>query len=81
MNKKIFVIILALSIVATYGATFIDALISNTLLGGEAGFPLKFSRATIFGGGTTDYSLMTLNIIFWFMIIWYIWKVLHKKKK
>jgi len=81
MTKKSFVVILILSVVAMYASSIIDAVVGGTLLGGKSGFPFKDSSTTMFGGGTTNYSLMTLNIIFWFMIIWYIWKVLHKKKK
>lgn len=80
MSKKAFVVILILSVVVTYGAAFVDALISNTLLAGEAGFPLKFSRGTMFGGGSTNYLLMILNIFFWFVVIWGIWKILQRIK-
>ena len=81
MTKKSFVVILILSVVATYGATLVDALISNTLLGGEAGFPLKFSSATMFGSGNTNYLLMSLNILFWFIVLFGIWKLIKKLQK
>lgn len=81
MTKKNFVVILVLSVIATYVATFIDALVNKTLLGGEAGFPFKFSSATMFGEGATNYLLMALNIIFWFLVICAVWKVVRKSRK
>jgi len=81
MTKKSFVIILISSVIVTYVATFIDALINNTLLGGKAGFPLKFSSATLFGEGTTNYLLMGLNVFFWFIVIFIIWKLFPKLPK
>lgn len=82
MTKKSFVVILILSVVTMYGVSIIDAVVNNTLLGGKSGFPFKDSSATMFGEGTTDYLLMALNVIFWFVVIWGIWKILlkfHKK--
>ena len=81
MTKKLFVVILILSIVATYVTTFIDALVNKTLLGGEAGFPFKYSSSTLFGEGETNYLLMVLNIVFWFLVIWGVWKLIHKSRK
>lgn len=78
MSKKSFFIILVLSVVVTYGASLADSLVSNTLLAGESGLPFKYSRSTLFGKGSIDGVMMLLNIAFWFVIIWVIWKVLQK---
>lgn len=78
MTKKSFVIILGLSLIVMYGASIVDAVVSGTLLGGKSGFPFKDSNTTMFGGGTTNYLLTTLNVIFWFVVIWAVWKVLQK---
>ena len=75
MSRKSFIIILGLSLVLTYFATFVDALVNSSLIGGQAGFPLKYSRATMFGEGTTNYFLMTINIVFWFLVIYGIWQI------
>jgi len=76
MSKKAFVVILVLSVVLNYTAGFVDALQNNTLLAGESGFPFKDSRGTLFGKGSIDYTMMLLNIAFWFVVIWIIWKVI-----
>lgn len=78
MTKKSFIIILILSVISTYIAAFIDALISNTLLGGSAGLPFKFASGTLFGEASTNYLTLFLNIAFWFMVIWGIWKLIKR---
>ena len=78
MTKKAFVVILILSVVMTYGASTVDSLLNNTLLAGESGFPFKYSRGTLFGKGSIDGLMMLINIAFWFVIIWLIWKAISK---
>lgn len=78
MSKKAFVVILVLSVVVTYGASLADSLLNSTLLAGESGFPFKYSRSTLFGRGSIDGGMMLLNIVFWFVIILGVWKVLQK---
>ncbi|MBI2020344.1 hypothetical protein HYS94_02885 [Candidatus Daviesbacteria bacterium] len=78
MSKKAFIIILILSVVVTYGASLLDALMGNTLLAGESGIPFKYSRSTLFGRGSINYTMMLLNIAFWSVVIWGAWKVLQK---
>jgi uncharacterized membrane protein YjgN (DUF898 family) len=81
MSVKEFVVILGLSVVLMYASSLADALFNNTLLGGKSGFPFKDSSTTIFGGGTTNYFLTFLNIVFWFLILLGVWKLfLHFKK-
>ena len=77
MSKKAFVVILVLSVVVTYGVAIIDALIRNSLLAGEAGFPFRFSSSYFFGE-STNFLMLILDIVFWFIIIWLIWKLLYK---
>lgn len=69
---------LVLSVPVTYVAAFGDALRSNTLLAGESGLPFKYSRGTLFGSGTINYVMMLIDIIFWFVALLLIWKVLTK---
>ena len=78
MSKKSFIIILVLSVIVTYGVAFIDALRSSTLLAGESGLPFKYSRGTLFGSGSINYVMMSVNIIFWFIVLWVIWKAIQK---
>lgn len=78
ISLKAFIVILILSLVVTYGASLMDSLLNSTLLAGESGFPFKYSRSTLFGRGSIDGTMMLLNIAFWFVVIWGIWKVLQK---
>lgn len=78
MSKKVFVVILVLSVVVTYGGSLVDSIVNNTLLAGESGFPFKYSRSTLFGRGTIDGAMMFLDIAFWFVVIFSIWKVFQK---
>jgi len=75
MTKKSFVIVLVLSIVTSYIADFIDAIVNNTLIGGRTGFPFKDSLSSGFGGTINNY-MVALNIIFWFIVIFIAWKLL-----
>jgi len=81
MTKKTFVVILILSVVTNYVALIVDAITTNTLLGGVSGFPFKYSSSTLFGHGSVNGSMLILNIAFWFFVIWILWKLLQKKKK
>ena len=78
MSKKVFVVILILSVVVTYGATLTDVLLNQSILAGESGIPLRFDSSSLFGGGSTNYINLFLDIAFWFAVIWVIWKVLQK---
>lgn len=77
MSKKAYIIILVLSVMVTYGVAIVDALARNSLLSGEAGFPLRFSSSSFFGSENTDYFMLILDIVFWFFVIWIIWKGLQ----
>ncbi len=76
MLKKSFVVILILSVVATYGIAILDNLMRGSLVSGKGGFPLKFAS-----GPSTDGTMLILDIAFWFAIIWGIWKILQKTLK
>ena len=75
MSKKAFVVILVLSVVVTYGAAFADFAFNIT--SGAVGLPFGFSRFNFFGA-ETDQRMFLLDIAFWFVIIWVIWKVFQK---
>ena len=80
MTKKSLLIILGLSFVLTYAATFIEVLLSGNVVAGKSGFPLRFGSSSLFGGSSTNYTMLLLNIAFWFIVIWGIWKVLQRTK-
>ncbi|MDP3733078.1 MAG: hypothetical protein Q8Q91_00910 [Candidatus Daviesbacteria bacterium] len=75
MSKKSLVVILILSVVVTYGAAYLDFVFNVTT--GQVGLPFGFSRFNFFGA-ETDKTMLLLDIAFWFMVIWIIWKVILK---
>lgn len=82
MTKKSFVVILILSVIVTYGVALVDASVNSSA--NQAGLPFKFGSYTLFGTASTNYLILLLDIIFWFGIIWGLWKILQnlsKKKK
>lgn len=78
MSKKAFVVIMILSVVVTYAATLVDVLLSGSVVTGKSGFPFRFGSSSLFGGSSIDYPLLLVDIVFWFIILWIIWKVLQK---
>ena len=80
MTKKSFVVILILSILVTFVATFFEVILSGNVVAGESGFPLRFSSSSLFGGSTINYLMLLADIFFWFFVIWGIWKFLQRAK-
>lgn len=78
MSKKGIVVILGLSVVVNYLVALIDVLFNQSILAGESGVPLRFDSSSLFGGGSTNYLNLFLDIIFWSLIIFLIWKLLQK---
>ncbi|MBI2613264.1 MAG: hypothetical protein HYW62_00610 [Candidatus Levybacteria bacterium] len=79
MTKKSLVVISILSIVATYGFAIIDALANPSA--NQSGLPFKFGSYALFGTASTNYSVLVLDIAFWFVVIWGIWKIFLNKSK
>ena len=79
MTKKSFVVILILSVFTTYGLGIMDALANSSI--NQAGLPLKFGSYALFGTANTNYSILILDIAFWFLIIWGIWKLIKRLQK
>lgn len=77
MSKKSFIVILILSLVVTYGVAFVDALRRNSFLAGEAGTPFRFSSSYFFSE-STNYGMLILDIVFWFVVIWILCKTVSK---
>lgn len=76
ISKKAFIVILVLSVVVTYGMAFAEALINTSA--NRVGLPFKFGSYTLFGTASTNYLTLILDIVFWFVVIWGIWKILEK---
>lgn len=74
MSKKAFVVILVLSIVVTYGVAFVEGLMGGHFLA-YGGVPFRFAYGS-FLGGSTDTLMLLLDIAFWFVVIWVIWKAI-----
>jgi uncharacterized membrane protein YdbT with pleckstrin-like domain len=54
----------------------IDDLIRGSLVSGKGGLPFRFAS-----GSSTDGLMLTIDIAFWFIVIWGIWKLLRKTSK
>ena len=78
MSIKSFIIILILSVVVTYGVAVVESIFRETLVAGSAGLPFNFASGTLFGEQNTNYLLLLLDFIFWFIVIWVIWKAFQK---
>lgn len=78
MTKKSFVIILILSVIVTYGAAFTDDAVN--LSKNPTGLPFGFASFNFLGGSNNNFMLI-LDIAFWFVIIWGVWKTLQKVSK
>jgi len=77
MTKKSFVTILMISVVATYGVASLDFAF-NISKGELIGLPFGFSSFNFFGSETKS-TMLLLDITFWFILIWGIWKLVFKK--
>lgn len=75
MSIKSFLVILVLSVVVTVGIPFIDF-----ALGWHStnGFPFGFSQFS-FLGSSTNYPMLILDVAFWFIVIFILWKLVFKK--
>ncbi len=75
MTKKNFVVILILSVVVTYGVACLD--FAFNISKGLIGLPFGFSSFNFFGS-ETEGTMLLLDIIFWFIVILGVWKILPK---
>lgn len=74
ISPKAFIVILLLSVVVTYGAAFVEGLIGGHFLA-YGGVPFRFASGSFLGGSTNNF-LLILDIAFWFVAIWGIWKII-----
>lgn len=79
MNKKTLIIILVLSTMITIVGPIIafGAGLGSSI---SDGFPLKWTSFN-FLGSNTNYTAIIIDIAFWFVIIWGVWKILFKRSK
>ncbi len=70
--------LLILSFLLTIIVTVIDAILRNQLVAGRAGFPFRFSDMSLFGGGETNYLILSLDMFFWFFILVVMFKFIPK---
>ncbi len=78
MTKKTFIILLVLSVMVTYAASIFDALVRNSFIAGEAGFPFRFSSSSLFGAEDTNMFMLFLDILFWFIVLYLVKFLLQK---
>ncbi|MFA5932938.1 MAG: hypothetical protein WCV81_01580 [Microgenomates group bacterium] len=79
-KKNIFVVIgfLILGLISTYIATLIEILMSSKVLSGASGFPFKYGYSSFFGGSTINQSMFIVDVIFWAVVLFGIWKLFLK---
>lgn len=75
MSKKSFFVILGLSVATTLIVALTGFVSKQYRL--AKGFPLEFTSFN-FLGSSTNYMNLLLDITFWFLVIWGIWKLLKK---
>lgn len=80
MSKKSFLVILGLSVVLTYSIAIVDAIVNAS--SNVAGLPFKFGSYNLFGSANTNYAMLFLDIIFWFIVLFIFWRfILNILKK
>lgn len=79
MSKKSFIVILGLSVVATYGVAIAESILNSSA--NQSGFPLRFGTYALFGEASTNYQLLILDVAFWFGAIWLVWYITKKLLK
>lgn len=77
MTKKSFVVIAILSVIVSIFLSVVAFAFGNYDL--ASGFPFKWSSFN-FLGSNTDYGALLMDVVFWFIVIWGIWKILQKAK-
>lgn len=79
-KKSVFtlVVFLVLGVVVTYGVEVVEVLFGGNALSGAVGFPFKYGYSSFFGGSTVDYKILLIDVAFWCIVLWIIWKVLPK---
>ena len=75
ISKKAFLVILVLSVVVTIGIPLVGFITTTYQI--MSGRPFRFTGFS-FLGSTTNYGTLLLDIAFWFVVIWGIWKVIQK---
>lgn len=78
MSKKSLIVILVLSVMVTYGVSIAADLMKGSVLSGEGGIPLKFTESSLFGGTAINLIIFLIDVIFWFIVIWIVWRLLSK---
>ena len=64
---------MVLSVVVTIGIPFFGFITTNYQV--MSGWPFRFTGFS-FLGSTTNYTTLLLDIAFWVVVIWIIWKVI-----
>lgn len=78
MGKKEFLIILVLSVVVTWVTKEVNGILNFSLGGLNAGSPLGYYKCEFISSCNIDYTFLVIDIAFWFMVIWIIWKIFRK---
>lgn len=88
MSKKGFFLILGLSVgiwfisilIQSYTEAFISGKVGYSFFGSSC-YPTGYPFAKCVNEFENPFGLYLINIIFWFIVIWLIWKVIFKRVK
>ena len=78
MSIKSFIVILVLSVVVTWLTKEVSGILNFSLGGLNVGLPLGFYQCAFISSCNINYLLLVIDILFWFVIIWAIWKIFVK---
>lgn len=78
MSKKVFFIILGISVGVTWLSKEIQGILNFTLGGLTAGLPISFYKCSFISSCNIVYELLFIDIAFWFAVTWIVWKILQK---
>ncbi len=79
MSKKSFVVILILSVVVTWLAKEVQGVLNFSLGGLDVGLPLSFYKCSFISSCTINYGMLVIDIVFWFVVLFVIWKFILKR--
>lgn len=70
-----------LGFVVNYIVTITMAVLSGHVMGGPSGFPLQYGASSFYGNQSFNHIIYVLDVIFWGVIVFFVWKLLQRSKK
>ena len=70
----LFLLSLVLTEIISVGQSFIY----SSFFQGDSGLPLAFESSSLFGGGSINFVNLCVDVLFWFIVLLLIWKIVLK---